>query len=430
MTFNQLKALVLLLAIPVGFALAVRLGREAEGYAKPQRFVRLHYGISPESLYYLPFSMLENVALARWAPGKTIVIVAGNSILNGYGQAERDVWTLRLQEELGDRYVVVNLAFRGALPYEAGALVAESLLRRNYPVVLVSNTSPGTVGRVAGNAYGYLYYDALYKGRLFNHPARDANIAEWEATATPAVRAEQDELRRAARLDANLRFQALWHHVGYRHLFTTWNPHTRPQFWQARASAVDNLPVAPPLAERFRTEVASELTITQGFSVNLAEPDGSGSWRVLGPPAEIVSDLIEDMIPPKMRRHMVMLLTQNAPFLPHPPHSHRARPRQSRFLGLRTTMAQTRHRRPHRRPRFYGRRLLRSLASRRRRRPQIGPPHRRLRPPNLPAMTPSRLRQCGALTARLAIGLTIGFLLHYLLYRLSLPVQPFIYVAF
>ena len=258
--------------------------------------------------------MLENVALARWAPGKTIVIVAGNSILNGYGQAERDVWTLRLQEELGDRYVVVNLAFRGALPYEAGALVAESLLRRNYPVVLVSNTSPGTVGRVAGNAYGYLYYDALYKGRLFNHPARDANIAEWEATATPAVRAEQDELRRAARLDANLRFQALWHHVGYRHLFTTWNPHTRPQFWQARASAVDNLPVAPPLAERFRTEVASELTITQGFSVNLAEPDGSGSWRVLGPPAEIVSDLIEDMIPPKMRRHMVMLLTQNAPF--------------------------------------------------------------------------------------------------------------------
>ena len=67
MTFNQLKALVLLLAIPVGFALAVRLGREAEGYAKPQRFVRLHYGISPESLYYLPFSMLENVALTRWA---------------------------------------------------------------------------------------------------------------------------------------------------------------------------------------------------------------------------------------------------------------------------------------------------------------------------------------------------------------------------
>jgi len=75
----------------------------------------------------------------------------------------------------------------------------------HYPVVLVSNTSPGTVGRVAGNAYGYLYYDAHYKGRLFDHRARDANIAEWEATATPAVRAEQDELpagRRPRRLFA------------------------------------------------------------------------------------------------------------------------------------------------------------------------------------------------------------------------------------
>jgi len=86
------------------------------------------------------------------------------------------------------------------------------------------------------------------------------------------------------------------------------------QFWRARASGVDDLPVAPPLAERFRNDVASELAITRGFSVNLAEPDGKDSWRVLGPPAEIVNDLIDDMIPTPMRGHTVMLLTQNAPF--------------------------------------------------------------------------------------------------------------------
>ena len=313
MTFPKLKALVLLLAIPIGFALAVRLGREAEGYAKPQKFIRLHYGISPESLYYLPFSMLENVALARWAPGKTIVIVAGNSILNGYGQAEPDVWTLRLQEELGDRYVVVNLAFRGALPYEAGALVAESLLRRNYPVVLVSNTSPGTVGRVAGNAYGYLYYDALYKGRLFNHPARDANIAEWEATATPAVRAEQDELRRAARLDANLHFQALWHHVGYRYAMTVWSEITRPQFWRARDRAIDDDPGSPPLANRFQTDFEAELTITRNFTASLATADAAGRWQLVAPPAEVAGDLIDAMFPPAVRARTIMLLNTNAP---------------------------------------------------------------------------------------------------------------------
>jgi hypothetical protein len=34
------------------------------------------------------------------------------------------------------------------------------------------------------------------------------------------------------------------------------------------------------------------------------------------------------------------------------------------------------------------------------------------------------------LVLHLGLGVAIGFLLHYALYRLSLPVQPFIYVAF
>ena len=313
MTFAKLKALVFLLAIPLGFALAVRLGRDAETYAKPSRFTRFHYQISPESLFYPTFSMLENLALARAAPGKTLVIIAGNSILNGYGQTEPELWSLRLQEELGERYAVVNLAFRGSLPCEAGALVAESLIKRGLPVVLVTNTSPGTVGRVAGSTYGYLYYDALFKGRLLPHPARAANLAEWEAIATPAERSAQDELRRSAALDSALHFQALWHHIGYRHVFTAWNPLTRPWFWRARDEFPDRVPGAPPLAERFRDHLEAELAVTRGFTVNLAEPDSRGGWRLLAPPAEVASDLIDDMFPPAVRDRTIVLLNQNAP---------------------------------------------------------------------------------------------------------------------
>lgn len=37
----------------------------------------------------------------------------------------------------------------------------------------------------------------------------------------------------------------------------------------------------------------------------------------------------------------------------------------------------------------------------------------------------------GARIARLfALGVVLGLFLHYLLYRISLPVEPFIYVAF
>ena len=45
-------------------------------------------------------------------------------------------------------------------------------------------------------------------------------------------------------------------------------------------------------------------------------------------------------------------------------------------------------------------------------------------------MNSSRIRQIGALALRLLLGLAIGVFIHYLLYRLFLPVQPFIYVAF
>ena len=38
--------------------------------------------------------------------------------------------------------------------------------------------------------------------------------------------------------------------------------------------------------------------------------------------------------------------------------------------------------------------------------------------------------QARGLTGRFVLGLAIGVLFHYLLYRFFLPVQPFIYVAF
>lgn len=314
MTFLKIKNLVFLVAIPIGFGLASWLGLKAESYSKPSKFVRFHYHISPETLFFPTFSMMENLALSRWKPGKTIVIIAGNSILNGYGQAEIDVWSLRLQENLGDRFAVVNLSFRGALPLEGGILVAESLQRRGLPVVVVTNTSPGTVGRVAGETYGYLYYDGLYKQKLQSHPAREANIFEWESTASKLVREQQTELRRGLALDSWFHFQGLWHHIAYRYFFTTWNQRTRSKFWHPRDQYSDDLPIAPAYEQRFNSDYSKELEITRGFSVNLAEYIPDTGWKLLQPPMEVASDLIEDMTPKTIRTKTIILLNQNAPF--------------------------------------------------------------------------------------------------------------------
>jgi len=314
MSHAKLKALVFLVAIPLGFALAVWLGRDAARYAKPDKFVRFHPGIAPESLFYPPFSTLENLALARWSPGRTLVIIGGNSILNGVGQSDQNLWSRRLQEELGERYVVVNLSFRGALPCEAGALVAETLIKRGLPVILISSTAPATVGRVAGGTYGYLYYEAQAHNRLIHHPARDANLAAWEETATPSVREQQAELRRAAALDSWFHFQALWHHIGYRYGFTTWTQVTRNRFWRPRDTILDEGTDARPLDDRFREQLDAELTITRAFSAGLAESTGPLSWRAYTPQTRLTGELIDAMFPPAVRARTIMLLNQNAPY--------------------------------------------------------------------------------------------------------------------
>jgi len=49
----------------------------------------------------------------------------------------------------------------------------------------------------------------------------------------------------------------------------------------------------------------------------------------------------------------------------------------------------------------------------------------------MPAPAPrSRLASFAGLLLRLLLGVAIGVFLHYLLYRIFLPVEPFIYVAF
>ncbi len=47
-----------------------------------------------------------------------------------------------------------------------------------------------------------------------------------------------------------------------------------------------------------------------------------------------------------------------------------------------------------------------------------------------PAPVPSRSRPLVRLLLHVGLGLVLGFFFHYLLYRIYLPVEPFIYVAF
>lgn len=315
MTTTRLSCWLLLGGIVLGFLGATWQGHRAAVYSKPDGFRRFHQRISPDTLYYPPYAMLEHLALARWSPGKTLVIIGGNSVLNGVGQPADEVWSLRLQELLGDSYVVVNLAFRGSYPTQAAALVAESLLERGLSVLYVANTNPpaGT-GRAPGGASGYTYWQALHRGRLATYAPRDESIRRWLAGLPPGERRQQDEESLGARLEAWFRPQSLWHHVGYRHCFTVWNSVLASDFWVPRDKLPDNEPDAVPLADRFRLNLTEEMAIIRSYSESLAVAGTDGGWQLeAGNRQRLVDDIAATMVP-RLRPRTLMLLSQNAPY--------------------------------------------------------------------------------------------------------------------
>jgi hypothetical protein len=310
MTTSRLSSWLLLLGILAGFLGAAWQGRLAAGYSKPDNFRRFHQRISPDASFYPPYAMLETLALARWSPGKTLVIIGGNSILNGVGQPAGDVWSQHLQAQLGDAYVVVNLALRGAAAAQGAALVAESLLRRGLPVIYVANGYPlSGSGQAPGGPYGYYYWQAFYAGRLSTYPARDDHIARWLASLPPKEREQQAEERLGSRLDAALHQQSLWHHVGYRHFFTVWSFILAQDSFLPRSRLRDNEPKAPPVAARFQAPLPEEMAAVRSFTENLFLPDTTtpdpATLRRLG-------EDIDAAFVPALRPHMLMLLDESA----------------------------------------------------------------------------------------------------------------------
>lgn len=47
-----------------------------------------------------------------------------------------------------------------------------------------------------------------------------------------------------------------------------------------------------------------------------------------------------------------------------------------------------------------------------------------------PTRNPSLWTRCLRTAAALALGICVGVIFHYMIYRFSLPAKPFIYVAF
>lgn len=300
--------------IATGFLLAVALGREAAGHVIPVNFVRFYPAISPESHFYPTYESMEKLALDRWSPGKTLVIVGGNSVFNGVGQQVENLWSRRLQELLGPSYVVVNLAFRGAVSTEGAALVAEALQNRGIPLIYVANSDAGTCGLPVGRIYEYLYWQAVATGKVSEYAQRDAMFALLQS---PWAWEKSREMQRAARLNHWMHFQDLWNYVSYHRVFTVWNSltlRTSRSPWAPRIESVDRESAPEPLAQRFLANNDQEMAIVRSSTESLLVRDRFGHWQKKKQLWDLFEKIVAGSFVPALRSRVLMVVSPDCPY--------------------------------------------------------------------------------------------------------------------
>lgn len=311
------QPVTLLAGVVLGLAALAWAGRSVTTGNWHRNFVRFHPMIAPETQYQPTVAEMCAIIRAQCRPDQILVVVGGNSIFQGVGQPVDKIWTKRLQELLGERYAVVNLAFRGSGPTDAGALAAE-VLRDEFPrQIYLANVPPFTVASPAGSLdYLFMLLDARRKGWLLDFAPREEDLAHY--LAYPKIFPGVRELDLAARLDAWLRFREFWNWFSATRAFTVPTPLTPEpgRAFRARNTFADTEPdfEAIPARTRYAPRFfAAEMEITRGTTALYYQATPDGGWKANDFEFIQFRKIVGRAFPEPLRARTLVVLSRNSP---------------------------------------------------------------------------------------------------------------------
>jgi len=312
------KPWTLLLGFVAGLVLLSVAGRTLIKRDLHPTAVRFHPMIAPDSQYEPTMGEMRAFVRARCRPDQILVIVGGNSILLGVGQPADRVWTKRLQENLGDRFAVVNLAFRGSSPTDGGAFVAESL-RDEFPrQIYVANVAPIQAADPIGiESYRFILLDAYYKNLLLPWAPRDEELKAYFAAETDHAR--RFERRLGARIDAWLHYRDFWNWWSCTRFFTFPNPLVpdAAKTFRPRNRFTDEETDynTIPFDQRFSpTVVENDLKITRDTSASEYEQKPDGTWLLRPAAADQFTRFASRAFPDTLKKRTLIIISRNSPY--------------------------------------------------------------------------------------------------------------------
>lgn len=282
-------------------------------------FVRFHSLISPEGNYYPTLDEMSAIVRAKCRPDQVLVIVGGNSILLGVWQREGDVWTRRLQDLLGDRYCVINFAFRGGSPSDGGAVVAESL-RREFPrQVVIVNEAPVTAVEAFGREpYRYIFWQGYFGGKMLDEPLREAQIRDF-MSFDPSNRRAAMETRISVWFDALFHYHDFWNWVTFEYFGTvaSYREQYFPLFLKPRRLYPDpEVDGTDPMYDDRHYPPADmdvEMSIVRGPAPYYSRgPDGA--WLLAPASRADLATHFDAAFPPSLKPRTLVLISGSSPY--------------------------------------------------------------------------------------------------------------------
>jgi hypothetical protein len=254
--------------------------------------------------FFNPTALRVRRLLDEIPADKIVVIVGGTSRFNGVGQTPPGLRSGVLQERLGPRYRVINLALRAGRIDQFGSHAAEMLLRQGRRVILLGDHHVTEIFLPLGGypLYHYFTHDAAARGLLFDWPPRTAAIAELRRSG--AGQSEIDEGRLRAWLNVALNFDDLWTYVAYHHGFWAGWHQVLAHRWPfaPRSTFPDPEQTVPRDGYYSYYKLEKAMVVARHFAQHL--PDAH--WSALGASLRVVPDPV--------RAHMLVVAIRLSPY--------------------------------------------------------------------------------------------------------------------
>jgi hypothetical protein len=231
--------------------------------------IRFFQAITPEKGVYPTIDNLAAFVRGKADRKKILVLIAGSSISLGVGQPEEDLWSRKLQEDLGEGFSVVNVSFRSNRFNLVGIPLMERL-RQEFPrYIFISDLWPLEMEPVPLRSqsrrfpYNYIAWQELAYRLLRGEPTAFQQARGEYLAATPAQRSFIQEQILAGLWEAATGASAFWNWVGYRCLFTA-NPFLYPMRPVVFKRDDERKEVFLPSPQRFQSSRIKELEALDG----------------------------------------------------------------------------------------------------------------------------------------------------------------------